>query len=432
MFNAEKYEKKWTDILEHKDVPKIDDNYRRSVTTIVLEQQEKALNEEREQLKEYSPEPGNVSGGVAKWDPVLISLVRRTTPNLMAFDVAGVQPMSGPTGLAFALRARYGKGQEGTEALFNEADTAFSGTGSHAEDSSSLDVGHSVGTGMATADAELLNTDGGYGPHGIMNEMSFSIEKATVTAKSRALKAGYTVELAQDLKAIHGLDAETELANILSTEILAEKNRELVRTINQKAILGAQGTTVDGTFDLAVDADGRWSAERFKGLIVQIEKESNQIAKATRRGKGNIVIVSSDVATALAASNMLQYSPEMSTRLNVDDTGTTFAGILNGRIKVYVDPYATVDYATVGYRGPNPYDAGIFYCPYVPLTLMRATGEEDFQPRIAFKTRYGMIANPFALEYSGGNATSELGSNRANPYFRIFKVDNILTPALGS
>jgi hypothetical protein len=353
--------------------------------------------------------------------------------------------MSGPTGLVFAMRSKY-TSQGGTEALFAEANTGFSGDGTaNGSDSSSLpsvtggsgadadgvNNSFNLGFGMSTAAAEALGT--GSSGAGNFAQMAFSIEKATVTAKSRALKAEYTMELAQDLKAIHGLDAESELANILSAEILAEINREVIRTINVKATLGAQqtGIAVPGTFNLYSDADGRWSAEKYRGLLVQIDREANLIAKKTRRGKGNFVLVSSDVATALAASGVLDYAPALSTDLQVDDTGNTFAGVLNGRIKVYIDPYASVDYCTVGYRGTNPYDAGLFYCPYVPLTMVRAVGQSDFQPRIGFKTRYGMIANPFAeingITNSGSVVTSGIGSNRSNVYFSIFAVKGILS-----
>jgi hypothetical protein len=330
------------------------------------------------------------------------------------------------------MKSRYST-QGGTEALFDEANTGFSGTGTHGGDSSSVPGTTGVdttpantitdnfnfGTGLSTANGEALSNTGA-----AMAQMAFSIEKTSVTAKTRALKAEYTMELAQDLKAIHGLDAESELANILSAEILAEINREVIRTINVKAKLGCQTSNVAaaGTFDVETDSDGRWSVEKFKGLIVQIEREANQIAKDTRRGKGNFIICSSDVASALVAAGMLDYTPALSTSLNVDDTGSTFAGVLNGRTKVYIDPYATVDYVNVGYRGTNPYDAGMFYAPYVPLTMVRAVGQDDFQPRIGFKTRYGMVANPFA----GGASGAETGGNRANQYYRIFAVENIL------
>jgi hypothetical protein len=436
MFNAEKLQEKWAPVLEHAEIPSIKDSYRKAVTAMVLENQEKAMREERGhqafQLNEAAP--ANATGaGVDNWDPILISLVRRSMPNLIAYDIAGVQPMSGPTGLIFAMKSRY-TSQSGTEALFNEANTGFSGTGTHAGESSSLSgdgsdtdtVGDAfgVGAGMSTAAGEALGTGGGAGDFG---QMAFSIEKATVTAKTRALKAEYTMELAQDLKAVHGLDAESELANILSAEILAEINREVIRTINVKAKAGAQTSNVAtaGVFNLSTDADGRWSVEKYKGLLMQIEREANQIAKETRRGKGNFILVSSDVASALVAAGMLDYTPALSTNLQVDDTGNTFAGLLNGRTKVYIDPYATVDYVTVGYRGTSAYDAGIFYAPYVPLTMVRAVGENSFQPKIGFKTRYGMVANPFV----GAAAGDDTGSNRANQYYRIFRVDGLMATA---
>ena len=452
MYNSELLQEKWNPIINHKDLPSIKDNYRRAVTAVVLENQEKALREERsassfQSLHEATP--ANATGGsINNWDPILISLVRRSMPNLIAYDIAGVQPMSGPTGLIFAMKSKYST-QGGTEALFNEADAGFSGAVS--DDTKLVNGGPSSGLGgtassIAATDA---NTDkvsdafvtGDAGAHGMttaqsealggsgaaFGEMAFSIEKATVTARTRALKAEYTMELAQDLKAVHGLDAESELANILSAEILAEINREVIRTINIKAILGAQSAncTVPGAINLVTDVDGRWSVEKFKGLLVQIEREANAIAKATRRGKGNFILCSSDVASALAAAGVLDYSPALSTNLEVDDTGSTFAGVLNGRTKVYVDPYATDDYVTVGYRGTNPYDAGMFYAPYVPLTMVRAVNPADFQPRIGFKTRYGMVANPFA-ESSPVNG---VGTNRSNKYFRIFGVKGLLDNA---
>ena len=445
MFSAdEKLMEKWSPVLEHQDVPSIDDRYKKAVTARLLENQEVALREERVQQSFGSlteAAPANSTGtNIANFDPVLISLVRRAMPNLIAYDIAGVQPMSGPTGLIFAMKSKFST-QGGTEALFNEADTDFSGTGTHEADPSGL-VGATDSDGNdGLIDEEAIsagNTTSGFGVGGdtlnfaeklgsgdsgdpSFGEMAFSIEKSTVTAKARALKAEYTMELAQDLKAVHGLDAEGELANILSAEILAEINREVVRTILTKAKIGARQSNValKGVFDVKTDSDGRWMVEKFKGLIMQLEREANIIAKETRRGKGNYVIVSSDVASALAASGMMDYAPALSTNLNVDDTGNTFAGVLNGRMKVYVDPYATGDYACVGYRGPNPYDAGIFYCPYVPLTMVKAIGENDFQPRIGFKTRYGMVANPFV-------AADGTGTNRANPYFRIFRVDDIM------
>ena len=437
MFNADKnLMEKWEPVLGHESAPAIGDHYKKAVTARLLENQEVALREERNQSEGFITEAAaNATGSnISNFDPVLISLVRRAMPNLIAYDIAGVQPMSGPTGLIFAMKSKYST-QGGTEALFNEADTDFSGTGTHQADPTGLagvvdadtdgtiadtaDVISTFGEGLPTATAEARGTSGGAGA--AFAEMAFSIEKSTVTAKSRALKAEYTMELAQDLKAIHGLDAEGELANILSAEILAEINREVVRTILTKAKIGAlqSSTAVSGIFDVATDSDGRWMAEKFKGLIMQLEREANVIAKETRRGKGNYVIVSSDVASALAASGMMDYSPALNVNLNVDDTGNTFAGVLNGRLKVYIDPYATTDFACVGYRGNNPYDAGMFYCPYVPLTMVKAVGESDFQPRIGFKTRYGMVANPFV-------AADGTGTNRANPYFRIFRVDDIM------
>ena len=440
----DKLVEKWAPVLNEESAGTIQDRHKRAVTAAVLENQERALSEERAQhsgfLSEAAPAGAN-TGSIGTWDPVLISLVRRSMPNLMAYDVAGVQPMTGPTGLIFAMKSRYGAGSTGsTEALFAEANTAYSGTqvagGNGAAGASGLsgvtDTGANgsideervtdiTGTGMTTDSAEALGSAG----NSAFAEMGFTIEKATVTAKSRALKAEYSLELAQDLKAIHGLDAETELANILSAEILAEINREVIRTINSQAKTGAlqASTAINGIFDMSSDADGRWSVEKFKGLIVQIEREANVIAKETRRGKGNFIICSSDVASALAASGMLDYTPALSANLNVDDTGNTFAGVLNGRTKVYIDPYASVDYVTVGYKGTNPYDAGLFYCPYVPLTMVRAVGEDNFQPKIGFKTRYGMASNPFV----GATPADGLAAAKSNQYYRIFRVDNILT-----
>lgn len=429
---------KWAPVLNEETAGTISDKHKKAVTAVVLENTEKALREERAQMNFLSESPATSVGNssVSNWDPVLISLVRRAMPNMIAYDICGVQPMTGPTGLIFAMKARYGTGQtSSTEALFNEADTTKSGDSSASQDSdpsglialtdsngdSNLDNDRAKagsptwGGGMTTANAELS---------GAFRNMGFTIEKSTVTAKSRALKAEYSLELAQDLKAIHGLDAETELANILSTEILAEINREVVRTINSQAKTGAQQSTIAtrGIFDLSVDADGRWSVEKFKGLLVQLDREANVIAKETRRGKGNFIICSSDVASALSASGALDYAPALSTSLNVDDTGNTFAGILNGRMRVYIDPYATGDYVTVGYKGTNAYDAGLFYCPYVPLTMVRAVGENDFQPKIGFKTRYGMASNPFV----GATPADGLATARTNQYYRIFRVDNML------
>ena len=440
MFNADKnLMEKWGPVLEHESAPAIQDNYKKAVTARLLENQEVALQEERAQaqgnyISEAAAANNIGAGSIGTFDPVLISLVRRAMPNLIAYDIAGVQPMSGPTGLIFAMKSKYST-QGGTEALFDEADTDFSGAGTHQAEPTGLggvvdadtdgtiadesDTVSTFGAGSATSAAERLGV--GESGDGSFGEMAFSIEKSTVTAKSRALKAEYTMELAQDLKAVHGLDAEGELANILSAEILAEINREVVRTILQKAKIGAlqTSTALSGVFDVNTDSDGRWMVERFKGLIMQIERECNVIAKETRRGKGNFVIVSSDVASALAAAGMLDYTPALSANLNVDDTGNTFAGVLNGRVKVYIDPYATVDFCCVGYRGTNPYDAGMFYCPYVPLTMVKAVGENDFQPRMGFKTRYGMVANPFV-------AADGTGTDRANQYFRIFRVDDIM------
>jgi hypothetical protein len=442
MFNADKnLMEKWSPVLDHESVSPIQDNYKKAVTARLLENQEVALQEERLQaqgnfISEAAAANNIGAGNIGSFDPVLISLVRRAMPNLIAYDIAGVQPMSGPTGLIFAMKSKYST-QGGTEALFDEADTDFSGTGTHQPEPTGLggatdadtdgsiadtaagDITNTFGSGLATSAAERLGV--GESGDGSFGEMAFSIEKSTVTAKSRALKAEYTMELAQDLKAVHGLDAEGELANILSAEILAEINREVVRTILTKAKIGAlqTSTAVSGIFDVNTDSDGRWMVERFKGLIMQIERECNVIAKETRRGKGNFIICSSDVASALAAAGMLDYTPALSTNLNVDDTGNTFAGVLNGRVKVYIDPYATIDFVCVGYRGTNPYDAGMFYCPYVPLTMVKAVGENDFQPRMGFKTRYGMVANPFV-------AADGTGTDRANQYFRIFRVDDIM------
>ena len=441
MQTYDKLVEKWAPVLNENSAGDIKDTHRRAVTAAVLENQERALSEERAQyqgLSEAAPAAAN-TGSIGTWDPVLISLVRRAMPNLMAYDVAGVQPMSGPTGLIFAMKSRYGAGTTGsTEALHAEADTRFSGTQTGAAQpadgsgfagktdagsDSSLDNDRDTALktmGMTTDSAEALGDTSG----NAFAQMGFTIEKSTVTAKSRALKAEYSLELAQDLKAIHGLDAETELANILSAEILAEINREVIRTVNSQAKTGAAtgNTAINGIFDVQTDADGRWSVEKFKGLMVQIEREANQIAKDTRRGKGNFMICSSDIASALAATGMLDYAPAIAANLNVDDTGNTFAGVLNGRMKVYIDPYASVDYVTVGYKGTNPYDAGLFYCPYVPLTMVRAVGEDTFQPKIGFKTRYGMASNPFV----GSTPADGLAAAKSNQYYRIFRVDNIL------
>ena len=421
MFLSEQVEKKWEPVLNHDNLPKIEDSYKRAVTAVVLENQEKALREERSALFE-APHANQTGASVDNYDPILISLVRRALPNLMAYDVAGVQPMTGPTGLIFAMKSHY-TSQTGTEALFNEADTDFSGGGTHAG-SNPVDGSYTTGTGVATSSAE------DFGDSVTLNQMAFSIEKTTVTAKSRALKAEYTVELAQDLKAIHGLDAEGELSNILSQEILAEINREVIRTIYKVAKTGASSTATPGTFDLDVDSNGRWSVERFKGLLFNIERDANVIAQDTRRGKGNFIICSSDVASALAMSGVLDYAPALNTSLNVDDTGNTFAGVLNGRFRVYVDPYsantgAASQFYVAGYKGTSAYDAGIFYCPYVPLQMVRAIDPSTFQPKIGFKTRYGMIANPFVVDGSGNTDGDNFTADR-NQYYRSVKVSNLM------
>ena len=448
MQSYDKLVNKWAPVLNEETAGPISDYYRKQVTAAILENQEKAMREESQQssfgmINEY----GTSTGSVDKFDPVLISLVRRAMPNLMAYDVCGVQPMSGPTGLIFAMKSKYKTARGGltttdSEALFNEAVTGFSGDSSVSQTAEPSGINDSdfdndadsdhdaerqtalAAGGMTTVEGENLGDTG----QAAFAEMGFTIDKQTVTAKTRALKAEYTMELAQDLKAIHGLDAETELANILSAEVLAEINREVIRTINSQAKSGGALTSAgdpSADFDLNTDADGRWSVEKFKGLIFQLEKEANTIAKQTRRGRGNFIICSSNVASALAAAGMLDYTPALSTNLNVDDTGNTFAGVLNGKMRVYVDPYAVTDYATVGYKGTNAYDAGLFYCPYVPLTMVRAVGENSFQPKIGFKTRYGMIANPFV-----GDSTVEnpaLSSTvKSNQYYRIFRVANIL------
>ena len=437
MFLSEQLQKKWKPILEHPDLPEIKDAYRRSVTAMVLENQQKAMTEERQGLYEAAPE-NKTGGNVDNYDPILISLIRRAVPQLIAYDVAGVQPMTGPTGLIFAMKARYAS-QTGSEALFDEADSDFAGedaasnTGSataHTGTAIASDTGSSAnfltGTGMTTAEGETLGdgTDE-------FAEMAFNIDKVTVTAKTRALKAEYTMELAQDLKAVHGLDAETELANILSSEILAEINREVIRTIYLQAKAGAQiNTTTAGTFDLDTDSNGRWSVEKFKGLIMSIERDANAVGQQTRRGKGNIIVCSSDVASALAMAGQLDYNQALQ-GVNADDTTTTFAGVLNGRFKVYVDPYinnvTAGQFYVVGYRGSSPFDAGIFYCPYVPLQMVRATGEQTFQPKIGFKTRYGLVSNPYVTTVVGGTtADQEVLTANTNQYYRKFKVSNLM------
>ena len=467
-FNAEHLQEKWAPILDHEGG--IQDSHRRMVTAVLLENQERALREEREFLSEAPTNSTGSSGATAGFsagaadggptagfDPVLISLIRRAMPNLVAYDLAGVQPMNGPTGLIFAMRSRY-TNQSGTEALFDEANTAFSGIGTnnalgdpYVSGSAGASVGfgtdtqrgdnpgilnpnanetsYSVGRGMNTETAEGLGETGND-----FNQMAFSIEKVTVTAKSRALKAEYSLELAQDLKAIHGLNAEAELANILSTEILAEINREVIRTIYKAAEAGAQSNVATaGTFDLDVDSNGRWSVEKFKGLIFQIERDANAIAQRTRRGKGNMILCSADVASALTMAGVLDYTPALNANLNVDDTGNTFAGVLAGKYRVYIDPYSAnvgsagsgAQYYVAGYKGTSPYDAGLFYCPYVPLQMVRAVGENTFQPKIGFKTRYGLVSNP----YAEGNVSNQgLGRITAasNRYYRRVRVLNLM------
>ena len=458
--NYQQLTEKWAPLLDHEGSGAIKDNHRRNVTAVLLENQEQMLQEESSFLSEASPTNSAGTGGfsgsstaagpVAGFDPVLISLIRRAMPNLVAYDLAGVQPMSGPTGLIFAMRSRY-TNQSGTEALFNEPDTAFSGqdsdqslTGGQTDQAAGFGTGaqagsnpavlnpvgsattsaYNVGQGMATGESEAL----GDAAANAFQEMAFSIEKVTVTAKSRALKAEYSLELAQDLKAIHGLNAEAELANILSTEILAEINREVIRSIYKVAEQGATlNTATAGEFDLDVDSNGRWSVEKFKGLLFQIERDANAIAQRTRRGKGNVVLCSADVASALTMAGILDYTPALNANLNVDDTGNTFAGTLAGKYKVYIDPFAANNaanqYYVVGYKGSSPYDAGMFYCPYVPLQMVRAVGQDTFQPKIGFKTRYGMVANPFAEGTTQGMGRLLANSNR---YYRRVTVKNLM------
>jgi len=468
MFQSEHLQEKWAPLLNAEGCDKIQDSHRRAVTAVLLENQEKFLRESSSfnaggMLNEAAPNintqsgsnPGfgaNASSPVAGFDPVLISLIRRSMPNLVAYDLAGVQPMSGPTGLIFAMRSKYTSQASANEAFFNEADTGFSSqndsfnrtsgmsseaagfgtTSSSASNPSVLDPTgsdanqalYSVGQGMRTDDAEALGDAAG----NEFNQMAFSIEKVTVTAKSRALKAEYSLELAQDLKAIHGLNAEAELANILSTEILAEINREVIRTIYKIARPGAAtNVATAGEFDLDIDSNGRWSVEKFKGLLFQIERDANAIAQETRRGKGNIILCSADVASALTMAGVLDYTPALNANLNVDDTGNTFAGVLMGKFRVYIDPYSANvsanQYYVVGYKGTSPYDAGLFYCPYVPLQMVRAVGENTFQPKIGFKTRYGMVANPFA---EGTNAGLGRLKGNANRYYRRVTVKNLM------
>ena len=471
MFQSEHLQEKWAPLLNYEGLDSIKDSHRRAVTAVLLENQEKFLREQSSfetagsfltESPTNSAGTGGFGGGataagpVAGFDPVLISLIRRAMPNLVAYDLAGVQPMSGPTGLIFAMRSRY-VNQSGTEAFYNEVDSAFSGQdqgrdetagfsdvsaglGTTAQSGTNPSVLNPVGTasstdyrvgqGMATADSENLDGTG----NDAFNQMAFSIEKVTVTAKSRALKAEYSLELAQDLKAIHGLNAEAELANILSTEILAEINREVIRTIYKVAEQGAvQNTATAGIFDLDVDSNGRWSVEKFKGLLFQIERDANAIAQRTRRGKGNLVMCSADVASALTMAGVLDYTPALNSNLNVDDTGNTFAGTLMGKFRVYIDPYAANltsgntspgnQYYVVGYKGSSPYDAGLFYCPYVPLQMVRAVGENSFQPKIGFKTRYGLVANPFAEGTEQGQGRLQVNSNR---YYRRVAVKNLM------
>ena len=470
MFQSESLQEKWAPLLDYDGIEKISDPHRRSVTAVLLENQERFLRDEQAfseggmTLTETPTNHANAAGASggfggsasapqAGFDPVLISLIRRSMPNLVAYDLAGVQPMTGPTGLIFAMRSKYKHmGADGVEAFYNEAETQFSGenSGNSLENgfseagagigttsqsgtnpavlnptSSATNTDYSVGQGMVTGDSENLGN--GAGNH--FNQMAFSIEKVTVTAKSRALKAEYSLELAQDLKAIHGLNAEAELANILSTEILAEINREVIRTIYKVAKSGAQTNVAQaGTFDLDIDSNGRWSVEKFKGLIFQIERDANAIAQETRRGKGNMILCSADVASALTMAGVLDYTPALNANLNVDDSGNTFAGVLQGKYKVYIDPYAANvaanQYYVVGYKGSSPYDAGLFYCPYVPLQMVRAVGENTFQPKIGFKTRYGMVANPFARGASMDNPG--VIARNSNRYYRRVKVTNLM------
>ena len=445
MYNSENLQEKWQPVLNHPDLPEIKDNYKKAVTSIILENQEKAMKEDNAFLSEAAPTNSGFGGSnMQGYDPILISLVRRAMPNLIAYDICAVQPMTGPTGLIFAMKSKFST-QGGTEALFNEPDAGFSNDDAAGDLNSTAmtgdnpavlndasagtyltggaDYGSATGGGMTTGEAEAL----GDASANSFAEMAFSIERSTVTATSRALKAEYTMELAQDLKAIHGLDAETELSNILSAEILAEINREVIRTIYKSAKKGASiNTTTAGIFDLDTDSNGRWSVEKFKGLMFQIERDANVIAQETRRGKGNIIITSSDVASALQMAGVLDYTPALNNNLQVDDTGNTFAGVLNGRYRVYIDPYAANNaakqYYVVGYKGTSPYDAGIFYCPYVPLQMVRAVGENTFQPKIGFKTRYGVAQNPFATS----DATDVKAGSDDNTYYRRVQVANLM------
>ena len=442
MFQTEHLQEKWQPVLEHPDLPKIEDSYKRAVTTLILENQEKAMKEDRSFLSETAPTV-STGGQFDTWDPILISLVRRAMPNLIAYDVCGVQPMTGPTGLIFAMRSSYSS-MDGVEALVDEADSGVSNDDAAGNLTSSAMTGSNPAilndaspgtylspTGMTTAQGEAL----GDSSTNAFAEMAFSIEKSTVTAVTRALKAEYTMELAQDLKAIHGLDAETELSNILSSEILAEINREVVRSLYITAVAGAQvNTSTSGIFDLDTDSNGRWSVEKFKGLMFAIERDANAVGQQTRRGKGNMLICSADVASALQMAGVLDYTPALNNNLNVDDATTTFAGVMNGRFKVYVDPYAAnvtaKQYYICGYKGTSPYDAGFFYCPYVPLQMVRAVGENSFQPKIGFKTRYGLAANPFAAagKVAAGdtvNTDASLDAN-TNAWYRRVQVTNLM------
>ena len=446
MYLSEQLQEKWGAVLNHGELPEIKDAYKRTVTAVLLENQEKALREERNMLAELAPANsiGDGSTGIDKYDPILIGLVRRAMPNLMAYDICGVQPMTGPTGLIFAMRSVYGNTRSDsglTEALFNEADTDFSSSsfssplasagtplnGTHAG-SNPVDGSYTTGKGMTTAEGEAL----GDSANNAFGSMAFAIDKTTVTARTRALKAEYTLELAQDLKAVHGLDAESELSNILSQEIMFEINREVVRTIYTVAKQGSPATATAGTFNLDVDSNGRWSVERFKGLLFNIERDANHIGQDTRRGKGNFIVCSADVASALSMAGVLDYAPALSTNLNVDDTGNTFAGILNGRYRVYIDPYsanlgAASQFYVVGYKGTSPYDAGIFYCPYVPLQMVRAVDPNSFQPKIGFKTRYGMIANPYVTTNANSAAAdADTFTANCNQYYRRSKVVNLM------
>jgi hypothetical protein len=447
MYLSESLQKKWEGVLDHADLPAIKDPYRKAVTAVILENQAQEMQKAAGVLNEAGPTNsmtntvasggfgGSASSPVAGFDPILISLVRRSLPNLIAYDICGVQPMTGPTGLIFAMRSRYAN-QTGTEAFYNEANSGFAGQATQAALSlqSNTSTSGNVFANTVFSNLPATMTTGASEALGdgsnTFQEMAFSIEKVTVTARSRALKAEYSMELAQDLKAVHGLDAETELANILSSEILAEINREVIRTIYSTAKVGAQvGTTTSGTFDLDTDSNGRWMVEKVKGLAFQIEREANTIAKQTRRGKGNVMICSSDVASALAMAGILDYNSALASNvsLSVDDTGNTFAGTLFGRIKVYIDPYfptsSTAEFAVIGYKGSNAYDAGLFYCPYVPLQMVRAVDTGTFQPKIGFKTRYGLVANPFAQGDTVGSGAINVNSN---VYYRAFKIANLM------